>query len=128
MYGVELKDKLASSLLVVPLLPWQEVTPQLFARLSSHPEQLIRKQLEGLLIMLAKNSPCSIVYPTLVDVNAYEEKPSEELHHVLGCLRELYPRLVQDVQLMINELGNVTVLWEELWLGTLQDLHTDVMR
>ena len=38
--------------------------------------------------------------------------------------RELYPRLVQDVQLMINELGNVTVLWEELWLSTLQDLHT----
>ncbi|XP_027356375.1 serine/threonine-protein kinase SMG1-like isoform X2 [Abrus precatorius] len=127
-YGVELKDTLESALLVVPLLPWQEVTPQLFARLSSHPEQDIRKQLEGLLIMLAKQSPCSIVYPTLVDVNAYEEKPSEELHHVLGCLRELYPRLVQDVQLMINELGNVTVLWEELWLGTLQDLHTDVMR
>lgn len=24
---------------------------------------------------------------------------------------------------MINELGNVTVLWEELWLSTLQDLH-----
>ncbi|WVZ03018.1 hypothetical protein V8G54_023824 [Vigna mungo] len=127
-YGVELKDTLESALLVVPLLPWQEVTPQLFARISSHPEQVIRKQLEGLLTMLAKQSPYSIVYPTLVDVNAYEEKPSEELHNVLGCLRELYPRLVQDVQLMINELGNVTVLWEELWLSTLQDLHTDVMR
>ncbi|XP_047153603.1 serine/threonine-protein kinase SMG1-like isoform X2 [Vigna umbellata] len=127
-YGVELKDTLESALLVVPLLPWQEVTPQLFARISSHPEQVIRKQLEGLLTMLAKQSPYSIVYPTLVDVNAYEEKPSEELHHVLSCLRELYPRLVQDVQLMINELGNVTVLWEELWLSTLQDLHTDVMR
>lgn len=37
---------------------------------------------------------------------------------------ELYPRLIQDVQLVINELGNVTVLWEELWLSTLQDLHT----
>ncbi|KAL2328900.1 hypothetical protein Fmac_022327 [Flemingia macrophylla] len=127
-YGVELKDTLESALLVVPLLPWQEVTPQLFARISSHPEQVIRKQLEGLLIMLAKQSPCSIVYPTLVDINASEEKPSEELCHVLGCLRELYPGLVQDVQLMINELGNVTVLWEELWLSTLQDLHTDVMR
>ncbi|KAJ7967386.1 Serine/threonine-protein kinase TOR [Quillaja saponaria] len=78
--------------------------------------------------MLAKQSPWSIVYPTLVDVNAYQEKPSEEIHHVLGCLRELYPRLVQDVHLMITELGNVTVLWEELWLSTLQDLHTDVMR
>ncbi|ESW03895.1 hypothetical protein PHAVU_011G050300 [Phaseolus vulgaris] len=127
-YGVELKDTLESALLVVPLLPWQEVTPQLFARISSHPEQVIRKQLEGLLTLLAKQSPYSIVYPTLVDVNAYEEKPSEELHHVLGYLRELYPGLVQDVQLMINELGNVTVLWEELWLSTLQDLHTDVMR
>ena len=40
---------------------------------------------------------------------------------------ELYPRLVQDVQLMINELENVTVLWEELWLSTLQDLHTGMM-
>lgn len=35
----------------------------------------------------------------------------------------LYPRLVQDAQLMIKELENVTVLWEEMWLGTLQDLH-----
>ncbi|KAK3021766.1 hypothetical protein RJ639_045088, partial [Escallonia herrerae] len=42
--------------------------------------------------------------------------------------RKLYPKLVQDVQLMIKELENVTVLWEELWLSTLQDLHTDVTR
>ncbi|XP_059443210.1 uncharacterized protein LOC132175321 isoform X2 [Corylus avellana] len=127
-YGVELKDTLEPALLAVPLLPWQEVTPQLFARLSSHPEPVVRKQLEGLLMLLAKQSPWSVVYPTLVDLNAYEEKPSEELQHILGCLRELYPRLIQDVQLMINELGNMTVLWEELWLSTLQDLHTDVMR
>jgi PI-3-kinase-related kinase SMG-1 len=40
---------------------------------------------------------------------------------------ELYPRLIQDVQLMINELGNMTVLWEELWLSTLQDLHTGIL-
>ncbi|XP_057963612.1 uncharacterized protein LOC131154843 [Malania oleifera] len=127
-YGVELKDTIESALSTVPLLPWQEITPQLFARLSSHPEQVIRQQLRSLLIMLAKLSPWSIVYPTLVDVNAYEGEPSEELQHILGCLSKLYPRLVQDVQLMINELGNVTVLWEELWLSTLQDLHTDVMR
>ncbi|PON53043.1 Serine/threonine protein kinase [Trema orientale] len=127
-YGVELKETLEPALLTVPLSPWQEVTPQLFARLTSHPEQVVRNQLEGLLMMLAKQSPSSIVYPTLVDVNANEEKPPQELQHILNCLSELYPRLVQDVRLMINELGNVTVLWEELWLSTLQDLHTDVMR
>ncbi|XP_024923755.3 uncharacterized protein LOC107435549 [Ziziphus jujuba] len=127
-YGAELKETLEPDLSTVPLSPWQEVTPQLFARLTSHPEQTVRNQLEGLLMMLAKQSPSPVVYPTLVDVNANEEKPAEELQHILSCLSKLYPRLVQDVQLMINELGNVTVLWEELWLSTLQDLHTDVMR
>ncbi|KAG7583959.1 FATC domain [Arabidopsis suecica] len=127
-YGVELKDTLRHALSIVPLEPWQELTPQLFARLSSHPDEVVRKEIEGLLIMLAKLCPSSIVYPTLVDVNACDEKPSEELLHVKACLTELYPRLIQDVQLMINELGNVTVLWEELWLSTLQDLHMDVIR
>ncbi|RRT83756.1 hypothetical protein B296_00000756 [Ensete ventricosum] len=37
---------------------------------------------------------------------------------------KLYPKLIQDVQLVINELGMITILWEELWLSTLQDLHT----
>ncbi|XP_022944490.1 serine/threonine-protein kinase SMG1-like isoform X1 [Cucurbita moschata] len=127
-YGAELKDSLEPALSTVPLSPWQEVTPQLFARLSSHPEKIVRKQLEGLVMMLAKRSPWSVVYPTLVDVNSYEEKPSEELQHILGSLKEHYPRLIDDVQLMIKELENVTVLWEELWLSTLQDLQTDVMR
>ncbi|XP_030522831.1 uncharacterized protein LOC115735623 [Rhodamnia argentea] len=127
-YGVELKENLEPSLSAVPLFPWQEMTPQLFARLSSHPEQVVRRQLQSLLMMLGKRSPWSIVYPTLVDVNANEEKPSEELEHVLGCLLDLHPKLIQDVQLMINELSNVTVLWEELWLSTLHDLHSDVMR
>jgi hypothetical protein len=36
---------------------------------------------------------------------------------------KVHPKLVQDVQLMILELGNITVLWEEQWLSTLQDLH-----
>ncbi|KAJ8747645.1 hypothetical protein K2173_012821 [Erythroxylum novogranatense] len=126
-YGVELKDTIGPALSTIPLFPWQEVTPQLFARLSSHPEQVVRKQLEGVILMLAKLSPWSIVYPTLVDVKAYGEKPSEELHCILECLREFYPRLIQDVQLMINELENVTVLWEELWLSTLQDLHAAMM-
>ncbi|XP_047338055.1 serine/threonine-protein kinase SMG1-like [Impatiens glandulifera] len=127
-FGVELKEMLEPALSEVPLPPWQDLTPQLFARLSSHLEPVVRKQLEGLLIRLARLSPWSIVYPTLVDMNAYEEKPSEELQHVLACLHKLYPRLVQDVQLMIKELENVTVLWEELWLSTLQDLHGDVTR
>ncbi|KAL9174074.1 hypothetical protein ABFS82_02G028800 [Erythranthe guttata] len=127
-YGVELNDILKHALSKVPLLPWQEITPQLFARLSSHPDKVVRKQLETLLVMLAKLSPWSLVYPTLVDANSPEKEPSEELQKILAYLNRLYPSLVQDSQLMIKELENVTVLWEELWLATLHDLHADVMR
>lgn len=34
---------------------------------------------------------------------------------------ELYPRLIQDEPLSLNDLGNINDLWEELWLTTLQD-------
>ncbi|CAI9104417.1 OLC1v1003083C2 [Oldenlandia corymbosa var. corymbosa] len=127
-YGVELKDSLGPALSTVTLLPWQEITPQLLARLSCHPEHLVRKQLESLLVRLAKLSPWSILYPALVDANTQEKETSEELLQILACLKKLYPILVQDAQLIIKELENVTVLWEELWVSTLQDLHADVLR
>ncbi|KAK1300358.1 Serine/threonine-protein kinase TOR [Acorus calamus] len=101
-YGEELRETLEKGLATVPLLPWQEIVPQLFARLTSHPKQVVRKQLQG--------------------------EAAEELHQILSCMEKLYPKLVQDVQLMINELGKITVLWEEQWLSTLQDLRTDVIR
>lgn len=127
-YGVELEGSLQQGLATVPPSPWQAITAQLFARLSSHPEPKVRKQLLGLLMALANVSPWVIVYPTLVDFNAFEGNPSEELQHLLGCLRNLHSKLVRDVKVMIAELGSITVLWEEQWLSTLQDLHSDVTR
>ncbi|CAL4935827.1 unnamed protein product [Urochloa decumbens] len=127
-YGVELKETLESGVSTVPLLPWQEVIPQLFARLSSHPEKIVRELLESILLKLGKLSPCSIVYPTLVDINACEGEPSEELQRISDFLVKLYPNLIKDVKLAIEELGMITVLWEEQWLSTLQDLHSDVLR
>ncbi|XP_066368645.1 uncharacterized protein [Miscanthus floridulus] len=127
-YGVELKETLESGLSTVPLLPWQEIIPQLFARLSSHPEKIVRELLESILLKLGKLSPCSIVYPTLVDISACEGEPSEELQRISDFLVKLYPNLVKDVKLAIEELGMITVLWEEQWLSTLQDLHSDVLR
>lgn len=64
----------------------QEIIPQLFARLSFHPEKIVRKQLESILVKLGNLSPCSIVYPTLVDINACEGEPSDELQRILDFL------------------------------------------
>ncbi|XP_024528271.1 serine/threonine-protein kinase SMG1 [Selaginella moellendorffii] len=126
--GVELEDILQQGLSSIPPSPWKEITPQLFACVSSHPEAKVRKQLEGLLMSLANVYPWAIVYPTLVHFNASEGQSSEELERILNSLSKLHPKVVNDVRLMIAELGSITFLWEEQWLTTLQDLHADVTR
>jgi len=67
----------------------QEIIPQLFSRLSSHPQKEVREELEGLLMMLAKKSPWCIVYPALVDANASSGKSSEELGRLVACLVQI---------------------------------------
>ncbi|MCO5549966.1 hypothetical protein L7F22_003443 [Adiantum nelumboides] len=127
-YGVELKDALVKGISSVSLRPWQEITAQLFARLTNHPEPQVRKQLENLLMSLARSSPWAIVYSVLMKLNTADGEPAAEIQRLLGCLLKIHPKLVKDVQLFISELGRVTVLWEERWLSTLQDLHADVTR
>lgn len=74
------------NVVLIVFLILKEIAPQLFARLSSHPDKVVRKQLESLLAMLAKHSPWSLVYPTLVDANSPEKGPSEELQRILAYL------------------------------------------
>lgn len=57
----------------------QGILAQILARLSSHPESRIRRQLKGLLMASAKLSPWAIVYLLLVDMNGCDEVLSEEL-------------------------------------------------
>lgn len=64
----------------------QAISAQILARLSSHPESRVRKQLKGLLMSSAKLSPWAIVYPLLVDMNGSDEVLSEELEDLRDCL------------------------------------------
>ena len=36
--------------------------------------------------------------------------------------------MISDVQLLVSELRRITLLWDELWLGTLNQHHQDVTR
>ena len=38
------------------------------------------------------------------------------------------PSLISEVQALVSELRRVTLLWDELWLGTLNQHHADVTR
>lgn len=47
---------------------------------------------------------------------------------MLGYLRELHSQLIQDEQLMIKRTWKCYCSLEELWLVTLEDLHTKVKK
>ncbi|XP_070580922.1 serine/threonine-protein kinase SMG1-like [Ptychodera flava] len=46
--------------------------------------------------------------------------------YILDNLAKFNPTLVSQVQVMVQELRRITLLWEELWLGTLNQHHIDV--
>src|SRR6218665_2361651 len=37
-------------------------------------------------------------------------------------------RMVNEVQVLVSELRRITLLWDELWFGTLTQIHQDVIR
>ncbi|EDO48437.1 predicted protein [Nematostella vectensis] len=47
---------------------------------------------------------------------------------IVSSLQSLNPKLVTELQGFIQELRRITLLWEELWLGSLIQTHQDVVR
>ena len=47
---------------------------------------------------------------------------------IVESLRSHDPALISGLQGFVQELRRITVLWEELWLGSLVQTHHDVMR
>ncbi|XP_047656550.1 serine/threonine-protein kinase SMG1 isoform X1 [Tachysurus fulvidraco] len=47
---------------------------------------------------------------------------------IVDMLSSANPTMVQQVQMLVGELRRVTVLWDELWLGVLQQQHMHVLR
>lgn len=37
-------------------------------------------------------------------------------------------RMTNEVQVLVSELRRITLLWDELWFGTLTQIHQDVVR
>lgn len=46
--------------------------------------------------------------------------------HECVCLQA--PEAISQVQLLVQELRRITLLWDELWLGTLVQHHAEISR
>ncbi|WAQ96320.1 SMG1-like protein [Mya arenaria] len=61
------------------------------------------------------------------------ETEAESLLHncilsMLNTLATNFPQMIGDVKQLIKELRRITLLWDELWLGSLNQQHGDVER
>ena len=50
------------------------------------------------------------------------------LHVILDTLNTNNSKLVQEVKCVVSELRRITLLWDELWYGSLAQLHQEAQR
>jgi serine/threonine-protein kinase SMG1 len=61
--------------------------------------------------------------------NVDEQKKVElqnSYKHLLDTLSETNLKMINEVKLFLNEMRRITLLREELWLGTLNQIHSDI--
>lgn len=64
----------------------------------------------------------------IAEISCEEKKRQSSFHVILDTLMEDNPSLVQEVKCVIQELRRITLLWDELWLGSLTQLHQEALR
>lgn len=50
------------------------------------------------------------------------------LHSILDSLSKDNPSLVSEVKTVVKELRRITLLWDELWIGSLMQLNHEAQR
>ncbi|KAK4015632.1 hypothetical protein OUZ56_030607 [Daphnia magna] len=134
---------------------WRSITPQLLS-LMQHGRPWLRALTSRLLSRLASEWPQLLVFPVAVgaaglawswstDPTSLEEpdkaEPEEKETEAKTCtaseLQTVYqgmmdemttqvPNMVQDVRLLLTELRRLVLLWDELWVAVLQQIHPQV--
>ena len=104
--------------------------------LSNNVEFLVVIITAGLLPLLVSHSSNTSSEDTLMQGSQSSETPNKpESDALASCyqiivdfIRAHNPRLVSELQEFTMELRRITLLWEELWHGSLMQTHHDVSR
>ncbi|XP_015766823.1 PREDICTED: serine/threonine-protein kinase SMG1-like [Acropora digitifera] len=114
------------------------VYPAVVGCSTSLPKYLLNKgkEGEGLLPLLVSHSSNTSSEDTLMQGSQSSETPNKpESDALASCyqiivdsIRAHNPRLVLELQEFTMELRRITLLWEELWHGSLMQTHHDVSR
>uniref|UniRef100_A0A182N0J1 PI3K/PI4K catalytic domain-containing protein n=1 Tax=Anopheles dirus TaxID=7168 RepID=A0A182N0J1_9DIPT len=147
-HAVELREELEAGLATTPSEPWGVITPQLFSRLA-HPKPAVQQYVTELLGRVAHDAPHLIVFPVVVgamqhdpalqplSASTTEETASgaDDASGPYRCFHALRERLrrdsadtVRQVQLVVHELRRISLLWEELWVASLEPIYYDYLK
>jgi len=142
-HPLEMKQIFIDGFNNTPTHPWKSIIPQLFSRLN-HDESIVRELMTSL---LSRMDDHMIVYPVVVattnimttsvateddvdedeDLNEDSEGIAKQSYNqVLDVLLQRSPSKVRDTQLLVVELRRITLLWDELWLGILNQHQADI--
>jgi hypothetical protein len=125
-HGSDLEDVLSEGFKTTPIAPWSAIIPQLFARVG-HPDKYVRSQVHALIARIGSESPHLIIWPAIVGYDSEDGGSKANLEQLFGTLVNAYPELIREARSMIGEFVRITVLWEELWMGTLQSVQNDAL-
>ena len=93
---------------------WLQVIPQLIARVGSA-RTVIGKIILPLLIDVGKAHPHAAVYSLMVGAKSSSVSRSQAIQTVLDSMKDRYPDLIKQAQILSHELIRVSILWHELW-------------
>lgn len=138
-HALELQQVLEKGLETTPTTPWKAIIPQLFSRLNHH-EPYVRKRVSELLCRVASDSPHLIIFPAVVgaakehqtDFHGMSMTAPTANSALTVCFNSLLDTLsqqasepVKQVQVLVQELKRVSLLWEELWLSSLTQTYSE---
>ena len=93
---------------------WLQVIPQLIARVASA-RSVIGKIIIPLLVDIGKAHPHAAVYSLMVGAKSTSPARAQAVQTVLDAMKDRYPEIVKQAQILSHELIRVSILWHELW-------------
>lgn len=127
-YGMLTQANFTEHIDTVPVEPWMQIIPQLFARLNHAPE-FAQKIIVRLMERISDKYPRHIIYDVIVGstCSRNDRDAKNALIGIANRMKDYDNQLWISTHRMAEELEKITVLWEEQWTYQIASLTFSVM-
>ncbi|KAJ2658570.1 phosphatidylinositol kinase- protein kinase tor1 [Coemansia sp. RSA 1199] len=105
----------------VSIRTWLQVIPQILARIHIKAEST-RRLVQQLLVEVGKSHPHAIMFSLYVAARSEHVERSLAAKDVLAKLHDMYPKLVEETELVSRELIRITLPFPEMWTKSIYSL------